>query len=74
MATLPGREPLSDAKTFRATDNEIRFTVTRKPTVSEYSVDRITGNLYADVRDEHGQKVGHIAGRCEKSDSLEAKF
>jgi hypothetical protein len=64
---------ISDQKTFFANDNEIKFKITRKDTISDYTINRITGSLSANVM-QGSNDIAKITGKCEKSDKLEKKF
>lgn len=64
---------LSDKDSFHATDDDIRFSMTRTDYVMDYTVNRISGSLTATIK-ENGQRVGNIAGKCEKTEAPVKKF
>lgn len=64
---------ISDKDSFHASNNEIRFSITRKGYATQYRINRISGSLTATIT-ENAQNVGKIAGKCEKTEALVRKF
>jgi hypothetical protein len=64
---------LSDKDSFHATSDRIRFSITRSAYVMDYTINRISGSLAAIIT-ENGQRVGSIAGTCERTETTVKKF
>lgn len=64
---------LSDEDSLIATTGDIRFSMTRKGLLTDYTINRVTGALTATISEED-QRVGTLMGKCEKSQALTRKF
>jgi hypothetical protein len=69
----PDLVTISDKDSFHASDNEIRFSMTRKGYTMAYTVNRISGSLTASVT-ENGKNAALITGECKKMEALVRKF
>ena len=67
-----GLSIIGDPKSHMLDDLRFSFKVNRKPFSTTYRVDRVTGELHADVMEEE-KKVATIRGNCQK-ESSQKKF
>jgi hypothetical protein len=64
---------LSDKGSFRSSDAQIQFSMTRQNLVTDYTINRYTGSLSASAK-EQGHIVARISGKCSKSENITRKF